>query len=492
MYLKATIRNTIAVLSLNLLAGLAGYAFRILLAHNVTVTDYGLFYSMLSFLSLFTVFIDIGMTQSLAKAIAEHTITKSHDRIKSLALTTLGLQLTLSTICAIFFLFLYPKYASHLFQTSSWLPFILLVSWFVTLPLEMFFKSLFWGLHSVKLFALIDPIKNIMACVIAALLFLAGYGMITPFFSYAFLNILAAFILLFPLVRVFPKFFRVKFHYQSELFKKIIFYGGHLAFASLAWSMVVYMDSIMISFFNGTEEVGLYQAALPLAYSLLYVVGALNMVAYPLFTKLSAAKKSDLIRQGVTLLYKYLFVGMIPLALIIISFPEIAISVLFGAKFIPAANALRVLTIGTLLFSMASFNTSLLIATGHARALSKLAIITALLNVILNFTLIPTMKSTGAAIATTISFALMLATTLYIVRRVHKVKLPLARWLLNFVAGLIVVWIIAWLKKLLQLNVYAELTIILITAFIVYVALVFLFKITTMNELVKFLKTALR
>lgn len=492
MYLKSTARRSIIVLSLTLVAALCGYFFRILLAKNFTVAEYGLFYSIFAFLSLFVTFVDLGFMQAVAKNIVEQRLSNNLEKIKSALMFSSAYQFGVSILLAIAFVLIIPFFYEKLFHTQNTLIFFLMLIWFVTLPIDMFFKTFFLGFQKVVAHSSIDPLKIIFVVIFTWLFIHFGFGILSPFIAYAAINIIIFFIFLLPAHKAFPNFISIPFKYDKKLFSHIFSYSVLLASAGFAWAILTYTDTIMITIFRNTTEVGLYQVAMPLANTLLYVVGAINVVAYPLFAQFSAKQESHHIKSGVTLLYNYLFIGMLPLALALFSFPELVITLLFGVDYLPATTALRILSFSALFFSLASFNTTLLSATGHAKKTAFFAFLTAVLNFILNLALIPLFGFVGASIATAASFFFLLIFTLREISTMHSIKLPIKDWTLNFIVAGFVIFIIWSIKAALEFNPWVELAIIGTLAAIIYASLLILLKVLNIKELRELIFTVLR
>ncbi|MBS3147279.1 flippase [Candidatus Woesearchaeota archaeon] len=487
MNLRSTILNSLGIFILTIIGGLCGYLFRIILARNMSVAEYGLFYAMFSFLAFGAVFIDIGITQSCAKRIVELGIKKEHNRIRNLLFTSTALQFLTSFTLSIIFLAFFEPLAARFFPTENKTLLILLLIWFVTLPTTMLLQALFLGTKNVKTYSAIDPIKTIMAALLAATFFWIGLSS-APFIAYALMNLLAL-IIFAPLAYRAAPYLKGALQFDLPAFKEVFTYGIFLTFSNLAWAIITYTDTIMITAFKGAEQVGYYQIAMPLSNTLLYIMTALNIVAYPLFTHLNAERESQRIKQGITLLYNYLFVAMIPLALVMFSYPEIVITLLFGSSFTPAADALRILSIGAVFFSLSSFNCNLLSATGHAKKVAYMSFLTAAINVAANFMLIPRFGFVGAAYATLMSFMTLLLISTYQTTKTHPVKIPYLRWSLNFAIGFAVLRIIGLLKEGIELNQYLEASLILIIIAPIYIALLFLLRVLTIQEIKTLLAT---
>jgi|GEM_PF-1144249 len=491
MYLRSTIHKSIAVLVLTLLSAIFGYLFRIILARNLTVTEYGLFYTMFAFVALFTTVVDLGLMQSVAKTIVELRLKHQFSKIKGVILSTATYQIAVSVIFSGVFIALLPYFYENYFGIADTTPFLLMLVWFITIPLDMTFKGCFLGFQKVTIHSAIDPIKIISSVILTYAFFLTGFGLLSPFIAYALINIIMFIMFLPSFLKLFPNFISTKVELTKPLFKEVFLYGVFLASASLCWAIITYTDSVMITFFRNTTETGLYQVALPLSNTLLYVVGSLNIVAYPLFTHLAAKKESTKILQGIELLYNYLFIGLIPIALVLFAFPELIITLLFGVKFLDAAQAMRVLVFGALMFSLASFNTNLLASTGKAKLVAIFSAFTAVLNVILNITLIPLYGFMGASIATTISFLFLAIISLFAIKRHHLVQLPVIKWALNFGIGLVLILFISWAKSAIKINPWLELAVIGILSAGIYMVLLVIFKVFSISAFKELLKTTI-
>jgi O-antigen/teichoic acid export membrane protein len=472
-------------------AALFGYAFRLLLARNMSVADYGLFYGIFSFLTFFGVFIDFGITQSLARTVVGLHLKKAYNAINGLITICFSVPFLISLTLGGVFLTIYSTtpWLHEYFHTETTLPFVLFLFYFVTLPFDVILKALFLGFQKVKIFSLIDPLRTFILLVITGILFFSGYGMLSPFIAYASINILGFSIFSIPLFRTYPQILFEKLKFEITLAKDVFVYGFFLALTSVSWAIIIHTDTLMILLFKDSIEVGLYQVAVPLAYTLLYLVNALNIVAYPLFAKLKATDDFESLKTGISLLYNYLLVIMIPIALIFLVFPEIAIELLFGTKFLHAAPALRILAVGTLFNSLATFNIGFLTATGHAKSIAKIAIFTAIANLILNLMLIPKFGFVGASIATSISFVLLMVLTLRTVRLFYPITLPLRSWALNIFCGALTVGLIWYMKKTLEFNIWFELVLILGVAIIFYSVLLIILKVVIVKEMMSLIKS---
>src|SRR3989338_8734466 len=105
-YTKFAIKGAITIFIISILAVFLGYLVRFLLARNLTVEDFGLFYAVFAFLSLIGFFRSLGLDFSLIKFIPEFQYKSKNDFIKSSIMYVWLVQLiTNSIIIAVIYLF---------------------------------------------------------------------------------------------------------------------------------------------------------------------------------------------------------------------------------------------------------------------------------------------------------------------------------------------------------------------------------------------------
>ena len=82
-YTKKALVNVGKVFAISVAAGFFGYLVRILFARNLTVEEFGLFYAIVSFLSIFVIFITLGLDRALIFFIPKFSAESKNQSIKS-------------------------------------------------------------------------------------------------------------------------------------------------------------------------------------------------------------------------------------------------------------------------------------------------------------------------------------------------------------------------------------------------------------------------
>lgn len=174
----------------------------------------------------------------------------------------------------------------------------------------------------------------------------------------------------------------------------------------------LYLDTVLLSFFRGLGEVGLYQAAYSFLEALFVLSAVLATALFPVFSRLA---KED---AGKLFPFYWEIVGVIflfsvPLGLLGAFGAKRLLTLFYGASFASALPALYFLLSGILFFVLGGVNAHFLIAIGKEKALLKIMIACTFFNLCANLWAIPKFGFLGASATTVISECLMFSLVLY-------------------------------------------------------------------------------
>ncbi len=161
-------------------------------------------------------------------------------------------------------------------------------------------------------------------------------------------------------------------------------------------------DIVMLGVMRSTEEVGLYAAASRLAYLLVYVMVAANIIMAPIMARLYTNGEKARLQKILTRAIRIAFLTVLPFGLLMIFLGE-NILIVFGHDFVAAKTALIILAVGRLVDVALGSAALVLSMTGYERIVAVTFTSIVLINVILNGFLIPRYGIEGAAFASIIS-----------------------------------------------------------------------------------------
>lgn len=481
-YTKRALRGATKLFIFSLLASLLAYFLRILLARSLTVVEYGLFYSVLALFALLSVFQHMGLADALIKYIAEFKVRRMFAEIKSAIYFVFLFQLATAVILGILGILFADFLAINYFHSESAAIVTRLLAISIMLsPLEVIFISIFFGFQHYFYFL---NFLRMLFILLSTYIFLAlGFSIRAPIFAYILVYILPIFFY-YPLFikKLFPNFHKIKVKFDISLYKKISAFGIPIIFTSVSAMVISYTDTLTITFFRGLKEAAFYNAAAPTARMLWIFGETLMLIILPLSSELWV-KNKDYLKEGIELVYRYAFVIVLPLALVLFSFPELTLKLLFGEEFQTASTALRILAISAVVLTVGNINNSVFSGIGRPRVTSMIVFSAAVLNLILNIALVPVYGIVGAASSTLIAFTLILVLSSLKLKKIIKFRTPWGHWLRIILAGLIFLLTLAILKKLVTADVLLEAVISIILSGIIYMVLLFLLKIISISEL---------
>jgi len=158
-------------------------------------------------------------------------------------------------------------------------------------------------------------------------------------------------------------------------------------------------DTIMLNLMVGDPYVGLYSAAYRITEVPALLPGLLMLALFPV---LSSLFKSSPASFGKTyaLIIKYLFYLAIPIAMVITLTARPLVKLFYEIEFIDSARAIQVLIWATAIMFMTMVQGSTFVAANKQMVSMKICAVTVVLNILMNFILIPKYNYVGASIAT--------------------------------------------------------------------------------------------
>ena len=222
------------------------------------------------------------------------------------------------------------------------------------------------------------------------------------------------------------KFVKPQFEFDFELWKYMIKEALPIAIYSVVWVIHFRTDVVMLSMMQGDAPVGIYSAAYKLCDPLSLISGALMISLFPIMSasfKSSKERLTKTYRLGI----KYILIVMLPIAMGTTLIADKIILLIYGAEFAGSVTVLRIL-IWALVFNFVnSLLLQLLISIDEQKLNTLSTGICAIVNIALNFILIPILSYNGAAIATVATHAVLFIASFYFVSKhlqmlsIHKI-----------------------------------------------------------------------
>jgi O-antigen/teichoic acid export membrane protein len=404
--LKKIARGAGVVLVGTLIGTAIGYLSRLIIARSLGPAPYGLISLAFAGFSIAATFGALGLPGGVVRHVSLFKGKGDRTRIKGAITSGLKIAIPLSLGLGIL-LFLGSGWLSvHVFHDARLAPLLKVMS--VAVPFWAAMNVLLGGVrgfqrmeYHVYAMRIVEPVSR---TVLIAALVLLGYGVLGAAIAYVFAAALAALAAFYFLQRkVFP-FVRSKIK-SASMSRELLAYSWPLLFSGILLLVTNWTDTLMLGFFKTSTDVGFYNAALPTVRVFSAVPIAFGMIFFPVLSELYGRGRRREMGEIFTTTTKWVFMILLPIALLMILFSEAVLRILFGPAYVVASAALSILTVGFLINYLFLTSRSMISVVGKTKLIALISAVTAGANVGLNYLLIPPYGISGAALATGISVA---------------------------------------------------------------------------------------
>jgi len=405
--LKILARSSIIVLITLFLSKVINYAYRVVIARFYGPEVYGLVSLALVFFSLFAVMCSYGLIDGMLRYISIFRSKKEIHKVRYIIFLSFKISLITSVISGLL-LFSSAKFISVDLLHNSDLT-IYLRYFSLLIPLFVFSSAFLAILRAYEYIFLNSIIQNIIQN-LSKLVFLIifsvfGWKTFSLIGSQSFgIILMLAFSYLFFRIKVSKSLVKknISINQKNEIVTNLISYSFPMLLLGIIGSLLYWIDSFIIGYFSSVQEVGFYNAAVPIAMLFSIAPEIFLQLFFPLITKEFAQGKVDLIKELSKQVVKWIFIINLPIFLIILIFPGTIINVLFGQEFLVAENALRILSIGSFFYSISVVSNTLLLMKGRSKTILINTSIFVLFNIVFGLILVPVYGINGAAVSTTL------------------------------------------------------------------------------------------
>jgi O-antigen/teichoic acid export membrane protein len=199
---------------------------------------------------------------------------------------------------------------------------------------------------------------------------------------------------------------------RSESVKNILIVSLPLMLAQAVHFIMSWTDKLMLGILDSPDvisglstnsaQIGIYHTAFKLSMFATIGLMAVKSIASPKFAELYKQREFKLLKKVTQQSTKLIFWTTLPLVALFILFSE-NLMLLFGDEFQAGVFAFILLSIGRVFVSFSGAAGNLLQMCGRQVIFMNIAVIGSVINVVLNFSLIPIYGINGSAIATMIS-----------------------------------------------------------------------------------------
>lgn len=418
---------------------------------------YGMYYALFNFTYLFNIILDFGITNYNNRTIAQHTqlLKKYFARIVPLKFALAAIYFIIILIAGAFL-----GYSSYQIKLLSWMC--------ITQVLQSFISYLRSNITSLMLFktdsviSVLDRSLLIVFCGI--FLWNDSLRAIFTIDHFVYIQTLTMFItFLVALIVCLSKTGLLKLKWNFAFNLHILKDG--LPYALLGLLMACYnrMDSVMLLGLvdDGGVSSGIYASGFRLVDSANMVAYLFSVILLPLIAKM--IKTNQKINSVVGAAFHLLLIITLGFVAVSLCYSTELMELLYNKHIDESAKVYRILSFCFIPISMTYIFGTILTANGSLKYLNLIAGLGMIMNIGLNFILIPLFKENGAAMTSLITQSVTAILQAWLALKIFKIKFEW-RYCLKIISFIVIVFFISIFARQLELNwiIKASITLVLI------------------------------
>lgn len=450
-----------------ILQKIISFTYFIILARFLGPADLGKYYFAISFTSIFSIFIDIGMTNILTREVARYSdsLKENRKKISDLIGGIFSIKIVMAIVSSLAVVSLinilnYPDITKKLVYIAL-----------ISMNLDSFtasFYAIVRGLHNLLFESIGSVIFQLIVFSLGLIFIQLNSGLGWIIFA---LGAASIFNFIYSLTLVNIKW-KIKTIPKWNLFliKTTILLAAPFSVYAISQKAYMFFDTVLLSILASDISVGLYQIPFKIIFALQFLPLAFTASLYPAMSTYWINNRQQL---SITFerAMKYLIIISVPISAGIIMLSDIIIKI-FKEGFEGAILPMQIIMLA-LIFVFVNFPIgSLLNATERQKINTINMVVVAISSIFLNFILIPYYQEVGASITVLATNFLMFALGIHWVPRIidfnyKKIILTFIKVLISAIAMSILIYYLKY-----KINIF----ILIILSGLVYFALLFIVK----------------
>jgi len=459
----------------------SGYIIKLLISNDLSVQEVWVIYSILWFMSILANYNDLWLSESLKYFLPKFWINKKYNEFKTSIFMALWLQTVTAIIIAIWLWFSANWLWTYYFHSELAINVLKILSlWFIIYNIFKSLDIIFQSFQDTFAYKLIEFIRMWWTVILIAVLFFSDkWNVLNYSLAWFVWNFLALIIAIIIFIKKYKHILNNwNIIINKQLNKQILSYSVWVIIWSQAWILLSQIDQQMIIFFLWPQQAWYYTAYLSL-------FGIYNIILWPLFaflfpitTELATKKETWKLSLLLSIFLKYFLILWIFWGIFIsILWPIIAF-ILFWNKFIPSWELVQLGWLFLFLNIFVSILFPILAWLWKIKERVKILWTAAIINIILNISLIHIIWIYWVIISTIIwSFII----TLLSIKIIKKEKINIKKDYKFIIKNLFLWWILAIIlffsKNVILHNGRLETLIYVFITWILYITMIILFNL---------------
>ncbi len=461
---KTIFKNMSWLLISQIIASICGFIWTILMARYLGVSGFGIFGFAVSLTGMCSILFDLGIGIHSVRHIA--TDYDSAPKYLGNIIPLKGLFSLMGFIIILIILIILK---------ADELTIIITLLFAIEQIIKKFVELMnatFQAFEEGKYQGIGNTILNILLFVFILITIFTDLGLYGIAIAYILANIIA---LIYEYYILNKQYVKPIYEFDKEFCKRITIASIPFAVTVILSSIYYSIDIVMLTNMIGDYATGIYNASYKLISVLTVFYSIYSAVIFPVMSKFYKNDETMLLVSYEKSI-KYLMIIIIPIAIATMIYSTDLVHLFYGYKYNEASSVLSILIWTVCLLFISGAGNTLLNASHKEVSVTKIYLLAAIFNVVMNLILIPRYSFNGAAITTVLSDILIVVVQSYVI---YKLGLRLNKKLYyDLVKIMIGSGILGIALYFLHLNMWVALPV----GIIIYFATIYTLKVFDNND----------
>ncbi len=303
---------------------------------------------------------------------------------------------------------------------------------FIYLAVILFFNTIYGitlsFLHIMeksRSYALLSALQNVIVLILIAVFALKKQFTVDHYFIFlSIATVISAVVASIVILKILSKLNKNSQNlliFDPELIKNLLKFGVVIIPGTISMLILRASDRYMLTYLspNNLHDVGIYSVGYRMGMIMQFLVALTSLVYYPYAMKIANRKTA---KESYNRIYNYYIMFGTILGSLIIIFSQELFKIFIDAQYIASINIVFIGVISTFLLGVFNIINISFYVKKHAGNISLAVILGAILNIILNFILIPSYGIYGAGIASVLAYLFIVIFNFTIAKRLHDIQ----------------------------------------------------------------------
>jgi len=395
----------------------------VILARMLGVNNYGLLVLIVAYVDILDNIFDFRVWETATKYIGTYLTEGEEEKVLSVIKLSYLINI-ISGLVALFITLITAKLAQKYFINSpEAYSFICIYAFSILFNTANYTSDAILRIFDkFKSIAFVSAFYNFFKLAAVVVILYFGMGIREILFSYVTASLIALVIRMILVSKTLSEH-RLGSWWNSNLapikdkWKEISWFLGNTHIAgTLRMANDEYLGVLLLGYWSGKDAVAYYKVAKSFVKLMLRIEDPLYETIYPELVRFSKLNAFQDLKHLILFAIKKLMKVMIPVTVLVLIFASQIINVVFGAEYLEAVNALRVVTIAGLISLLIFWVNPVLLSFGRPGTRNILDIMTVISFILLLYLLVPKYSYMGAAIAFLGSVMMRVLGSIYILK----------------------------------------------------------------------------